>query len=203
MNARLRFPVLMGVVALLALGCSAPEEGPVAFTGDMSAANPTSGDEESAQISGDAPDPTPLDPESAAQLQSLAEETPAGCELLDLCRDEQVWNDAKACVRERTGSLSLTLVRNVLIRWALEAVADSARAPRPYFHRPRAVRPASGALYERYRERRDALTEEEALRLVRSRPDYRERLDWRYDLGQCDFESAEGVRGNSLPIYLV
>lgn len=83
MNARLRFPVLMGVVALLALGCSAPEEGPVAFTGDMSAANPTSGDEESAQISGDAPDPTPLDPESAAQLQSLAEETPAGCELLD------------------------------------------------------------------------------------------------------------------------
>src|SRR5690606_26618076 len=42
--------------------------------------------------------------------------THAGCELLDLCRDEAVWNDAKACVRERTGSLSLTLVRNVLVR---------------------------------------------------------------------------------------
>jgi len=131
--------------------------------------------------------------------------THAGCELLDLCRDEAVWNDAKACVRERTGSLSLTLVRNVLIRWALEAVADSARSartPRPYFHRPSAVRPTSGALYERYRERRDALTEEEAFRLVRSRPEYRERLDWRYDLGQCDYEASEGARGSSLPIYL-
>ena len=30
--------------------------------------------------------------------------------------------------------------------------------------------------------------------------EYRELLDWRYDLGQCDYEAGEGARGSSLPI---
>lgn len=129
--------------------------------------------------------------------------THAGCELIDLCRDEATWNDAKAFVRERTGSHSLALVRNVLTRWAVEAVADRPRQPRPYFMRPNGQRPASRALYERYRERHDHRSEEEALRVARQHLETPERLDWRYDLGECEYDSFEPVRDNTLPIYLV
>lgn len=83
MNARLRFPVLMGVVALLALGCSTPEEGSIAFTGDISAANPSAGGEDAGSASGDAPEPTPLDPATAQELQASLAANPEGCEVLE------------------------------------------------------------------------------------------------------------------------
>ena len=83
MIARLRFPVLIGAVAILSLACAAPEETRPAFTGDNSKANPTAEAEESASVSGDAPEPTPLTAAQQAELTSALDQTPEGCEFLD------------------------------------------------------------------------------------------------------------------------
>lgn len=82
MNARLRFPVLIGAVAILSLACAAPEKTRPAFTGDISKANPSQQAEESS-ASGEAPDPTPLDEVGAAALRDAVAATPQGCDILD------------------------------------------------------------------------------------------------------------------------
>ncbi len=82
MNARLRLPVLIGVVALVALACS-PEDNQPAFTGDISKGNPPAAEAASVTASGAAPEPVDLTDEESDQLQTSLEESPTGCDQLD------------------------------------------------------------------------------------------------------------------------
>lgn len=82
MNARLRLPLLIGVVAIIALGCTA-EENDVAFTGDTEKGNPTAEEAAAATASGEAPEPVDLTDEESSQLQAALEQTEPGCEVLD------------------------------------------------------------------------------------------------------------------------
>ena len=75
--------------------------------------------------------------------------THQGHELLELVRDEPLWREALWACHDRTGSLSLTVVQDLLGRWA------QGRARRPQFrrHRPYLIsgyRPEPAAA--RYRE---------------------------------------------------
>ncbi|MEM8945056.1 MAG: DUF2513 domain-containing protein [Planctomycetota bacterium] len=50
-----------------------------------------------------------------------------GHELLELARSESRWREAKYACQERIGGLSLSVIRGVLLRWA---IATTARPPR-------------------------------------------------------------------------
>ena len=105
--------------------------------------------------------------------------TDAGHEMIELTRSESRWSEAKWDCQERTGGLSLIVVRGILMQWALDG--------RPTYGYPRrryAVPPP--ALTEgRYRGRRSAYRFEpyveealerpsdEDVRYVRVRPAYR------------------------------
>lgn len=47
--------------------------------------------------------------------------TDAGHEMIELTRSEACWRDAKWACHERTGGLSLLVIRSVLLRWAVDA----------------------------------------------------------------------------------
>ncbi len=130
--------------------------------------------------------------------------TNSGIELLELCRSDARWSDAKAIVLERTGGLSLTVLRTVLTKWAVEAVSQGyvrryRRGYRPYYRR------------DELRYDRDLVDFDDDLRLVRTAPDYRERLEWRdrdadvdyYNGYRAEADSAAPNVGVQLPIYLV
>ncbi len=141
--------------------------------------------------------------------------TNAGHELLELARSDARWRDAKQYTKESTGGLSLTVIRAVLTKWAVEGVSGRRyRAPRrvyrPYYHR---VEPPRRTYDYREPVYRDPLFDDDDLQLVRTRPDYRERFDIgetyerepvipadRYDYSRETIENEVGV---SLPIYLV
>ncbi|MEM9187228.1 MAG: DUF2513 domain-containing protein [Planctomycetota bacterium] len=160
--------------------------------------------------------------------------TNAGHELLELSRSDARWREAKQYTRDSTGGYSLTVVRAVLTKWAVEGVSTTSRgyyrgyrrAYRPYYHRVAPPRRYDGYRYDY----RDAIAEEEDLRLVRTRPDYRERVEAREPLNgngryggrDASYEVWDGVDrdysgpvdrydypaevdgvGVSLPIYLV
>jgi hypothetical protein len=80
---RLRFPLLVGAVALLALACAAEEETRPAFTGDISNANPAHETTEPVTATGDAPEESPLDEAASAQLDEALGANAEGCEILD------------------------------------------------------------------------------------------------------------------------
>ncbi len=78
MNARLRLPVVVTAVALLALACASDEDNVLpAFSGDIAAGNPVSG-RGRGRPSGDAPDPTPLDDAGQTELNAALETSPDG-----------------------------------------------------------------------------------------------------------------------------
>jgi hypothetical protein len=131
--------------------------------------------------------------------------TDAGHETIELTRSEARWRDAKFACQERTGGLSLGVIRNLLSQWAVEL---------PRFRPRRRYAIEAPALVEgRYRGRRspyrfEPLVESELdstddeVRYVRVRP---ARFDgWRYDGGEVD-----GVRPvdfelePTLPEYLL
>ncbi|TWT46805.1 DUF2513 domain-containing protein [Botrimarina hoheduenensis] len=110
--------------------------------------------------------------------------THAGHEFLELAASESRWREAKWVVRERTGGMSLTVLKAVLTKWAAEVATRGPRLGRP------AYRPFTYRVEPRYGDRpyayeprrvreRDWLSAEEAPRSVRPRPDYLERFDWR------------------------
>ena len=110
--------------------------------------------------------------------------TNSGHEFLDLARADGRWREAKWIVQEQTGGLSLTVLRTLLTKWAIEGttrVERYRRWRRP--HRTAYYRTEPPYRYEPYRVdsyrfERDAHVEnEDELRLVRTHPDYRERLD--------------------------
>lgn len=131
--------------------------------------------------------------------------TNTGHEFLELANSEARWREAKWVVRERTGGLSLTVLKAVLTKWAAETAT---RGYRPYrtAYRPTAYRPYPQNAYPqnaepRYTERpyyeprsvreRDWLATEDEPRLVRPRPDYLERFDWRDALDWRDSADRE------------
>jgi hypothetical protein len=132
--------------------------------------------------------------------------TDAGHETIELTRSEPRWREAKRLCQERTGGLSLGVIRNLLAHWALDT-------PRVRPRRRYAIE-APALVEGRYRGRRspyrfepliesdvDALAEED-VRYVRVRPS---RLDgWRYD--GIDAETVRPVDFElepTLPEYLL
>ena len=51
--------------------------------------------------------------------------THEGHELLELARSEPRWREAKYACQERLGGLSLTVIRGILLRWAVAATSRS------------------------------------------------------------------------------
>ncbi|MCO6046926.1 DUF2513 domain-containing protein [Aeoliella sp. ICT_H6.2] len=150
------------------------------------------------------------DIERATNGSTCVRLTNAGIELLELCRSDARWRDAKTVVLERTGGLSLTVIRTVLTKWAVESATLGytrvpRRAYRPYYRRDEAMRRLNGNQYDR-----NIVEVEDDLRLVRTAPDYRERADWRERLYDTDYyyngtetDAMEPNVGVQLPIYLV
>ncbi len=119
--------------------------------------------------------------------------TDAGHETIELTRSESRWREAKFECQERTGGLSLAVVRNILLQWALEGPATYPTYPpaysyaRPYsaYPRRRYAETPSPLVEGRYRGRRspyrfEPYVEEshdrpagEDVRYVRVRPSYR------------------------------
>jgi hypothetical protein len=138
--------------------------------------------------------------------------TSAGHELLDLCRSEPRWREAKWIVQEQTGGLSLTVLRAVLTKWAIEGISRNERRRRWR----RAYRPHYDRVYyhddpayrvESYRYERGPEFEEEPIRLVRPRRDYREPADGidRWDHARTGQEDtlADEPLGVSLPVHMI
>lgn len=129
--------------------------------------------------------------------------TNSGIELIELCRSDARWRDAKAMVLDRTGGLSLTVIRTLLTKWAVDA-ASHAHRPRsgylPYYRRGDSL-----LRYDSYRTDRNLAEHDDELRLVRTAPDYRERWhDTHYYHGHhVETDAVEPEVGVQLPIYLV
>jgi len=153
--------------------------------------------------------------------------TNSGVELLEVCRCDRRWRDSKQVVLERTGGLSLTVLRAVLTKWAVEATSQVTAhlEPAPYrsvhprrAYRPRYRRDESRSYYQPQRydyvrsnrelTNRELLEVDDSLQLVRSTPDYREHMEYRQryndvDLSRSEYESLDGNVGVTMPIYLV
>jgi hypothetical protein len=143
---------------------------------------------------------------TAAALQCVRL-TNAGYEFLELCRSGARWREAKWIVEEQTGGVSLSVLRAVLTKWAVEGIARSERHRRwrrtyrrPYYRGEPAYRVDS------YRYEREPLVEDEPAEFARRRPDYRERFEpaerWAEDLPSAG-DLAEGSFGVTLPVSMI
>lgn len=135
--------------------------------------------------------------------------TNAGHEFIELCRGEGRWRKAKWVVQQYTGGMSLTVLRAVLTKWAVQAVSR-ARGYRP---RRRRVDPYRVDYYRGLpREMADdpywmEPQDEYDPRRLRDRREYRERFDWperfERDLTRENGEAGDPSVGVSLPIQMV
>lgn len=139
--------------------------------------------------------------------------TNAGSDFIELCRSDARWRDAKTLVLERTGGLSLAVLRSVLIKWAVESVSHGyVRRPRRAY-RPFLRRSDTQLRYDDYRADNELVDVDDDLELLRTAPDYRERPDWHdrmyepgyyhYNGHRYETDSLEPNIGVQLPIYLV
>jgi hypothetical protein len=69
--------------------------------------------------------------------------THEGHELLELSHGESRWNEAKWICQERLGGVSLTVIRDILLRWALGA----SRPRRHYVPRRWRLQPEANGYY--------------------------------------------------------
>lgn len=83
MIVRLRLPVLLTAVAVIALACAQSEPPTPLFTGDLSAGNPTAEQEAEGDASAVAPEPRELTGPESQQLDAALEGSPAGCNVID------------------------------------------------------------------------------------------------------------------------
>lgn len=132
--------------------------------------------------------------------------TDAGHETIELTRSESRWRDAKFACQERTGGLSLGVIRNILAHLAFEA---------PRYRARRRYAVESPALVEgRYRGRRSPYRFEPFLenevsaildddvRYVRVRPQHVN--GWRYESVESDsLRNAHFDAEATLPDYLL
>lgn len=82
MNSRLRLPVLLCAVLLVAASCKVQEPPQPAITGNIASGSPTTVAAEST-AKGEAPDATPLSPAQSNLLQADLNKSEPGCEVLD------------------------------------------------------------------------------------------------------------------------
>jgi hypothetical protein len=142
--------------------------------------------------------------------------TNTGHEFLDLCRDEARWREAKWIVQDESGGLSLSVLRAVLTKWAVEGIARGERRRRWR----RAYRPYDDRVYyreepygepgyrvESYRYEREREFDDEPIRVVRPRRDYREpvgpaeRRD--IDAAHVDAMLTDEPLGVTLPVHMI
>jgi hypothetical protein len=138
--------------------------------------------------------------------------TCAGHELLDLCRSETRWREAKRVVWEQTGALSLNVLRALLTKWAVQSVSQAEprrrwrRIYRPAYERDRYH---EGPAYrvESYRYEREPLLDDEVVQVVRSRPAVREPIiaesEWRGERSRNDDLLDDEPFGVSLPVHMI
>ncbi len=142
--------------------------------------------------------------------------TNAGHEFLDICRGDDRWQAAKWMVHQQTGGLSLAVLRAVLTKWAVQGISRSERhrrwrrSYRPHYAQefyPGEPAPAEGYRVDSYRYEREPFFEEEPMRLVRPRRDYREALGpiepWDHEPHHADESLANEPLGVSLPINII
>jgi hypothetical protein len=155
--------------------------------------------------------------------------TNAGCELLDLCRDDARWREAKWIVQDETGGTSLTVLRAVLTKWAVEGISRSdhrappegwsggarrrrwRRAHRPYYdrvyYRGEPVYREPGYRVESYRYEREPLFDDEPVRVMRPRREYRDAVGpaerWEHDAARVEEVLADEPLGVSLPVHMI
>ncbi len=133
--------------------------------------------------------------------------TNAGHELIELARDDARWHDAMLLARDAAGGQSLTVIRAILTKWAVESATRGDSVPRryaPVYHRPVYRQPTPRHVQPPASHLADA----KPFELVRTRPDYRERFDWRdrydhMDAYHVNREFNEASVGVSLPVYIV
>mgnify|MGYP001293331041 CR=1 FL=1 len=150
-----------------------------------------------------------ITPPAAAASSSISVRlTDAGHEFIELARNDERWNEAKAIVTERTGGPTIALLRAVLTRWAWRDVARSVRRRR--------IRRVARRNYERLEPEAwltsngvvpESLLDDDQRRTTRPRKIYRERLDdpieWQDLYGDLAAELAEGPVGATLPEQLL
>jgi hypothetical protein len=140
--------------------------------------------------------------------------TNAGHEFLDLCRGDERWREAKWLVQEQTGGLSLTVLRAVLTKWAVDTISRGERhrrwrrVYRPPFYRDYYYRDEPGYRVDSYRYGREPVFDGEPVRLVRTRAAYRDRVDigdeWAYGQeGRIDEPVTDDTLGVSLPVNMI
>jgi hypothetical protein len=131
--------------------------------------------------------------------------THAGHEMIELARSEARWREAKWICQDRTGGLSLAVIRSILLRWSVE--------PRRARSRRYELAPA-GVFDGRYRGRRrtyrfepivetalDAAAETDGnVRYVRVRPTYRD--GWCYDAVEAVDAGGESASREELDAVL-
>lgn len=167
--------------------------------------------------------------------------TSSGHEFIELVRGDARWREAKWIVQEQTGGQSLTVMRALLTKWAVENTARSGRhrlddrdehyrderlrryrrTYRSQYHLPHYYHPEhyrtehyrtepyrtepyrtepyryEPHMVDSYRfEREPAIDEDEELRLLRGRPDYREQFDF-YDR----FSERDGYKAYERAAY--
>jgi hypothetical protein len=137
--------------------------------------------------------------------------TSAGHEFLDICRGDDRWRAAKWIVHEQTGGLSLTVLRAVLTKWAIDGIARSERrrrwqrSYRPYYERDY-YRGEPIYRVDSYRYEREPPFEDEPS-VIRARRDYREatgsRELWDHEPASAEPMIADEQLGVSLPINMI
>lgn len=126
--------------------------------------------------------------------------TDAGHEVIELTRNESRWREAKLACQDRTGGLSLAVIREILWQWAFESPRYRTRrryvaAAPTLIDGPCAGRRVAYR-FEPYVETSLDDTHDDEVRYVRVRPAYRN--GWRLDRierdatfnGECHVESA-------------
>jgi hypothetical protein len=143
--------------------------------------------------------------------------TNAGHEFLDLCRDESRWREAKWFVQEQSGGCSLTVLRAVLTKWAVDNISRTERGRRWR----RTTRPQYDRVYyrdepvyrqpvyrvESYRYEREPMFDDEQARFVRPPRDYREPTGptepWDHQNAPTTESFSEEPLGISLPVHMI
>jgi hypothetical protein len=142
--------------------------------------------------------------------------TNAGHEFLDICRGDERWRAAKWMVHQQTGGLSLTVLRAVLTKWAVQGISRNERQRRwrhsyaPQFaddyYRPEPTLSDSAYRVDSYRYEREPYFADEP-RLVRPRRNYREHADlvepWEHAPHHSEAPLADEALGVSLPINII
>jgi hypothetical protein len=134
--------------------------------------------------------------------------TNAGHEFLDLCRGAALWREAKWVVQEQTGGLSLSVLRAVLTKWAVEGISRRERHRRwRRVYRPHFYQGEPAYRVDSYRYGREPVFEDEPVGYVPPPVKYRQRVEpgepWWEETYPIENEFDESSLGVSLPVSMI